>query len=65
MPNQQLERIAVKRKAIATFTLPEMPRMPGWVVRQFHLESWENELEQWRRNAQEALRDALKAIQSE
>lgn len=65
MPNANVERIAVKKKALQSFVLPEFPRMPEWVVRQFKLEDWHNEMELWRRNAQEGIRDALKSIQSE
>lgn len=65
MPNTQLERIAVKTKAIQTFTLPDMPKMPAWVVRQFNLQEYEDQMEQWRRNAQEGIRAALMAVQSQ
>lgn len=65
MSNARVELIAVKKRAIQSFTLPEIPRMPAWVVRQFKLEEWEGEMEKWRRDAQEGIRDALKSIQSE
>lgn len=65
MSNARVELIAVKKKAIQSFVLPEFPKMPAWVVRQFKLEEWETQMEKWRRDSQEGIRDALKSIQSE
>lgn len=65
MMSTQLERIALKPKAIQTFTLPEMPKMPQWVVRKFELTEYEEQMELWRRNAQEGIRSALQAVQSQ
>lgn len=61
----QLERISVKTRAIETFTLPDFPKMPQWVVRKFDLVEYEAQVELWRRNAQQGIRDALRSIQAQ
>lgn len=65
MASTQLERIAVKRKAVQTFTIPSVPRLPEWFIRQFKLDDWTADMEHWRRNAQESIRAALEAIKSD
>lgn len=65
MANAKVELIAVKKKAIQSFTLDTFPRLPEWFVRQFKLQDWENEVERWRQKSQEAIRDGLLAVKSE
>jgi hypothetical protein len=61
----QLARIAVKAKAIESFTVPNLPKLPERFVRQFDLSAWENDMELWRRNLQTGIRDALISIKSQ
>lgn len=65
MMSTQLERIALKTKAIQSFVLPQIPKMPVWVVRKFELTEYEAQMELWRQNAQEGIRSALQAVQSQ
>lgn len=57
----QLERIAVKAKAIESFTVPSFPKLPEWFVSRFDLRSFEAEVETWRQNTQTAIREGLLA----
>lgn len=65
MANTQLERISAKIKAIQPLTIPPVPKLPERFVRQWRLEEFDAEWELWRQQAQEAIRDALRAIQSQ
>lgn len=64
MASQQIERIAVKRKAVQTFALDTFPQLPEWFVRQFKLQEYETEVERWRQKSQQQIREALQAVQS-
>lgn len=61
----QLARISVKPKAIESFTVPALPKLPERFVRQWDLSAWEGELELWRNNLQTAIREALLSIKSQ
>lgn len=61
----QLDRISVKPKAIESFTIPPLPKLPDWFVSKFDLRGWESEMENWRQNVQTGIRDALVSIKSQ
>ena len=63
-PNQ-LARISVKPKALESFTVPNLPRLPDRFVRQFDLKGWQDEMEVWRQNLQNGIREALVSIKSQ
>lgn len=61
--NLQLSRISKRVRAIQDFTVPEVPRLPEWFVRQFKLEDYNAEFERWRQNVQTQLREGFSAVQ--
>lgn len=61
MDNLQLGRISKRVRAISDFTVPPLPQLPDWFVRQFKLEEYNGEFERWRQNVQTGLREALAA----
>lgn len=57
----QLARISKRVRAIEDFTIPDLPKLPEWFVRQFKLEEYNGEQERWRQNVQTGVREALSA----
>lgn len=61
----QLARISIKPKAIESFTVPPLPKMPARIIAQFNLAGWESEMDNWRQNLQTSIREALLSIKSQ
>lgn len=61
----QLSRISVKPKALESFTVPPLPKLPARLIAAFDLSGYENEMENWRQNLQTGIREALVAIKSQ